>query len=470
MNGDAARRQCVIGSLVGSIVGDALGAPFEFGDAGRYTRQLPTPRLGTHSEMTGGGLWKPGEWTDDTQMALIVADSLVNTGGLDGLELFERFRTWANSDPADIGIATRSVLTSHLPWNRAATAYFRGGGLSAGNGSLMRATPAAIWFARAPLDESMAAARVMSALTHGDPAAGEGVALFHGMIAAALNGDDPLGALPDLLDRVSADHQPKWREVLVPGWTPVPGAANGDVWSTLATAVWALRTFVPHGGTPPRIRTDFADAMRAVIDLGRDTDTVAAVTGGLIGAVLGIQAVPSRWANAVNGVVPGFTAPSGFAALQALALRLDGEDLPKDTPHEAALTPREVLPGLWLTNLSGLPEAPDDGFVLSLSRTRGQAGRRDSRLVYLLDGADNLHLDTVLVDVLDSIDALRAEGRSVVVHCHGGHSRTGLILRAYLRRHQGLSASDATLRAQRLWPPTVANQPTFDEALARLTT
>src|SRR3712207_6384399 len=85
------------GALVGSAVGDALGAPFEFGPPGRFTARFPTPARGARTEMCGGGTlgWEPGEFTDDTQMALLVATSLVDCGGLDEADLFDRFGTWA---------------------------------------------------------------------------------------------------------------------------------------------------------------------------------------------------------------------------------------------------------------------------------------------------------------------------------------------------------------------------------------
>ena len=78
--------------------------------------------------------------------------------------------------------------------------------------------------------------------------------------------------------------------------------SNGAVWPTLGQAVWALRE-----------GRDFADVMRLVIDLGGDTDTVAAVAGGLAGAVFGMGGIPSRWASAVHGRVPG-TRRAGLAA------------------------------------------------------------------------------------------------------------------------------------------------------------
>jgi ADP-ribosyl-[dinitrogen reductase] hydrolase len=138
------------GALVGSAVGDALGAPFEFGPPGQFSARFPAPARGAHTEMCGGGALgrEPGEFTDDTQMALLVATSLVERGGLDEADLFGRFLLWAEAGPPDIGDQTRAVLGSGLPWDTAAAEHFRRTGRAAGNGSLMRTTPAAIRFAR----------------------------------------------------------------------------------------------------------------------------------------------------------------------------------------------------------------------------------------------------------------------------------------------------------------------------------
>ena len=91
------RSHRVAGALVGSAVGDALGAPFVFGPPGQFSARFPAPARGSKTEMCGGGSldWEPGEFTDDTQMALMVAGSLVSHGGLDLADVFDRFSAWA---------------------------------------------------------------------------------------------------------------------------------------------------------------------------------------------------------------------------------------------------------------------------------------------------------------------------------------------------------------------------------------
>ena len=95
------------GAILGAAIGDALGAPFEFGPGGQFGARFPGPVIGGVGEMIGGGGfgWAPGEFTDDTQMAMALAESLIRNDGLDLDDLWERFRAWAQS-AKDVGIVT----------------------------------------------------------------------------------------------------------------------------------------------------------------------------------------------------------------------------------------------------------------------------------------------------------------------------------------------------------------------------
>ncbi|MEU8702324.1 ADP-ribosylglycohydrolase family protein [Streptomyces sp. NPDC048680] len=317
------RQDRVAGAVAGSAVGDALGAPFEFGPAGVYTARFPDG-AGT---MCGGGGWDPGEATDDTQMAVLVAESLLERGGLDLPDLFDRFRRWAAGEPKDIGLQTEDVLTSGDPWDTAAALHFQVNGRAAGNGSLMRAATSAVYFAGsgrtaagaraqvAARTTTMDAARRIAALTHGDRAAWEGTAVLHELIRTALDGADPLTAVPDALAAVHPEHRDRWATVLAPEWRPEDATEfNGAVWPCLGTALWALRT-----------TRAYESALATAIDAGGDTDTVAAVTGALAGAVYGFGAIPSRWTGPLHVPLPGY----GDRVLRTpdlvdLAGRLDG--------------------------------------------------------------------------------------------------------------------------------------------------
>jgi ADP-ribosylglycohydrolase len=183
----------------------------------------------------------------------------------------------------------------------------------------MRAATSAVYFAPHGRTATMDAARRLAALTHGDRAAWEGTAVFHELARIALTGADPLAALPETLAEVHPDHRERYAVVLAPDWHPdLATEFNGAVWPCLGSAVWALRT-----------TSCFEDAVRAAVDLGGDTDTVAAVTGGLAGAVYGIDDVPQPWTAALHVPLPG----SGDRVLRlpeltALARELTGAPVP----------------------------------------------------------------------------------------------------------------------------------------------
>ncbi|MFI6873201.1 ADP-ribosylglycohydrolase family protein [Streptomyces sp. NPDC050400] len=292
---EPSRHDRALGAVIGSAVGDALGAPFEFGPEGVFSARFP-PGAEPHDEMCGGGGWDPGEATDDTQMAVLVAESLLDHGGLEPADVFARFQRWAAADPKDIGLQTEDVLTNGLPWDQAAAIHFQVTGRAAGNGSLMRAATSAVHYAHRPTEVTMDAARRIAALTHGDGAAWEGTAVLHELVRRALDGADPLAGLPEVVALIRPAHRERYATVLAEDWHPdLATEFNGAVWPCLGSAVWALRT--TH---------TFEAALRAAIDLGGDTDTVAAVTGTLAGAVYGAARIPARWTDRLHVPLPGF--------------------------------------------------------------------------------------------------------------------------------------------------------------------
>ncbi len=355
---------------------------------------------------------------------------------------------------------TRAVFDSGLPWDRAAAEHFAGTGRAAGNGSLMRTTPAAIWFSRSGTAATVDAARRISALTHGDQAAGEGCAVFHELLRVALDGGDPLAAVSSAVDLVAPEHRDRWAVVLAPDWEPSKATeSNGAVWPTLGQAVWALR----HG-------RDFAEVLRLVVDLGGDTDTVACVAGGLAGAVYGMGGIPMRWSSPVHGRVPGHgDRVWRLADLQQLAAALDGKPVPSYDPGVIPrIGPVEVLPGIWASNLDGARYSDEDFAVISLCRLGEPFPHPNHRMAYVADNEHNVDLDVVLADVLDDLAALHAEGHRVLVHCHGGASRTGLVLRGWLVREQGMSVAEATAHVAQRWPHLGLWNASFTAALERL--
>jgi ADP-ribosyl-[dinitrogen reductase] hydrolase len=431
---DAVHIQRAVGALVGSACADALGAPFEFGPPGAYRQRFPAAVLGGTGELIGGGGfgWAPGEFTDDTQMALCLAESLAERRGLDPDDVRRRWQRWARS-ARDVGITTRHAL-AHVT-DGARRAHEATGGRSAANGALMRVTPVALAY----LDDEascLSAALAQAAITHFDPAAGWGAALAALTVRRLVLGESVDAAVDAAVAHLPADQLAVFAPLLDDAWDPErapEGMTNGSVWVCLAQAVWAVRR-----------HDSFHDAVVAVVDLGGDTDTVACVAGALAGAAHSIEGVPSRWSTYVHGTVSTEEGDRRYtnADLAVLARHLIGKTPPVPTAWDHEPTePVKIAAGLYAADLAGASRAPRDWAVVSLSFTRGLFAEHPVRReVYILDEEDpaNANLAAAARDAVDTVEALLAEGRTVVVHCHGGRSRTGMVLKGWVMRAHGL--------------------------------
>jgi ADP-ribosyl-[dinitrogen reductase] hydrolase len=223
-----------------------------------------------------------GEWTDDTAMAIALAESLAERGGYDEDDVLARYLVWSRSSPKDIGATVSHALArARTPADaRAAAAAYheRSGGHSAGNGSLMRTAPIAIRYRDDP-GAIERISRAESSLTHHDPVAGDACAFLNLTIAALIRGRRP-PASASLIGQIAGE---------APGNTvaqllgPVQREI-GYVLTALRVAFWAAM----------RAQT-FEQAVIDAANLGGDADTNAAVTGALAGARFGASAIPQRW-------------------------------------------------------------------------------------------------------------------------------------------------------------------------------
>ena len=288
------------GVLLASGVGDALGAGYEFDRA---------PYDGWPA-MIGGGLgnFAPGEWTDDTAQAIAIATVAATGADLRTTEALDAiaagFAMWFADDPSDVGMQTRHVLglagrhaTAAEMAAAAQTVHTRSGGRSAGNGSLMRTAPVALAHLYDP-NALVEAAKAISALTHYDPIAGEGSALWCLMIRhAILHGTFPTSddVLPLLGDTVL-----DWGEVLAKAESTPPEVFTENGWVVGALqAAWSAIQHTPVPDEMPCLHLQHA--LATAIGIGHDTDTVAAIAGALLGARWGASAVPQEWQGLLHG-------------------------------------------------------------------------------------------------------------------------------------------------------------------------
>ena len=305
----AAQRDRACGVLLATAAGDALGAGYEFGP--------PLPDDAPVTMRGGGGCnWAPGEWTDDTAMAIAIAEVAATGADLRGVDaqdqIVARWVGWSRT-AADVGNQTRRVLGQVLGGgvSGAAAALAASAdlhertGRTAGNGSLMRTAPVALAYLGDP-DGLAEAALAVSALTHFDRSAGEACVLWclairHAVLTGELDARAGLEYLPARAVDV-------WAARLVEAEKSRPSdfSSNGWVvealqaaWCAIVTAANSLPGHGREGGASPadHLKLSLENAVRG----GRDADTVAAIAGGLVGAAFGASAVPADWRSAVHG-------------------------------------------------------------------------------------------------------------------------------------------------------------------------
>jgi ADP-ribosylglycohydrolase len=294
---DQLDRAC--GVLLGTAAGDALGAGYEFGP--------PLPADAVVAMKGGGSLgWAPGEWTDDTSMALVIAQTAAVGADLRSVPAQDAvvagWADWARH-ARDVGIQTRAVLRAVRHGTaaeavKAARDLHESSGRSGGNGSLMRTAPVALAFLADP-DGLTEAATALSTLTHYDPEAAQACVLWcHAIRHAVLTGAIDVQAG---LDRLREPGRGRWagRLAEAEGARPQDFTRNGWVVEALQAAWCAIATTPVADGEPAggRLRRALENAVRG----GRDADTVAAIAGGLLGAAYGASAVPASWRSALHG-------------------------------------------------------------------------------------------------------------------------------------------------------------------------
>jgi ADP-ribosyl-[dinitrogen reductase] hydrolase len=277
------------GCLLGLACGDAVGTTVEFTQPGAF------PPV---QDMTGGGPFRlqPGQWTDDTSLALCLAASLLERGGFDPGDQLQRYLRWqregyfsSTGDCFDIGgtvaAALRRFEQTGEPYCGSTNPR------TAGNGSIMRLAPVPMRFYYNPA-RAMDLAADSSRTTHAAPAALDACRYLAGLIVGALDGVDK-------------------DELLAPHYTPAPGYWEE---SPLGPEIDEIAAGSFHHREPPEIRGtgyvvrsleaalwafarggSFREGCLLAVNLGEDADTTAAVYGQLAGAFYGEGGIPAEW-------------------------------------------------------------------------------------------------------------------------------------------------------------------------------
>ena len=277
------------GCLLGLAAGDALGTTLEFKQPGTFQ---------PIDDIIGGGPFglQPGQWTDDTSMALCLATSLIETGRFDPLDQMQRYIRWWRSGYLsstgscfDIGNTICDALSLFAdtgePYSGSTSPW------SAGNGSLMRLAPVPMYFAH-DAAEAIYRSADCSRTTHGAEEAVDACRYFAGLIVGALNGvkrEELLSArycpAEGLWERIPlavkiaevADGSFKHRE-------PPEIRGTGYVVESMEAALWAFNK-----------SSEFREGALLAANLGDDADTTAAIYGQIAGAYYGAEAIPAKW-------------------------------------------------------------------------------------------------------------------------------------------------------------------------------
>lgn len=281
------------GCLAGIAIGDALGNRVESLSHAEL-RQL-SGRV-TLAGKSGAAVFEPGKTTDDTAQTISLAESIIACHGFIPSDFAARLTDWYRQRPNGVGRHTSRVLASIAAgedWEKAALEIQMANPASAGNGSLMRCAPIALFDSSSPqalIEDS----RVSSRVTHPHSYCQWSCVFTNLVIAELLDGIIPARAVDkaaavcarrgdvnqDVLERARLSSMHGNLENLRP---------TGFVLDTLACALWCL------------LHTDdFETAVTCAVSLGGDADTIGAVTGALAGAAYGLESIPARWLDLVD--------------------------------------------------------------------------------------------------------------------------------------------------------------------------
>jgi ADP-ribosylglycohydrolase len=448
------QRDRAVGALVGLACGDAVGTTLEFKAPGTFA---------PIDDMVGGGPFRlePGQWTDDTSMALCLAESLLDRGANDLADQLRRYVAWwrdgylsCNGRCFDIGGTTSSQLSRFARTGEPIDPDTHPE--SAANGSLMRLAGVPIRWHADP-DEAAAQSAMSSRSTHAARRPVDACRVLGAMTAALIGGGDAESVFRNdfwqwgpLDPAIAAVTRGSWRH-------KAPPAIRGTGYcvDALEAAIWAV--------------TGADDARAAILraaNLGDDADTTAAIAGQLAGARWGMSGIPSRWRERITMSERLVSLADNLFAVQSPDTSwahdelvhawwvepgrlLAGEYPGQPDPGRAALK-LAVLVDAGIRTFVDLttPDdrlAPYDTIVAEMSQQRAVDLRHLALPIRDLSVRDGAFYDDALRTIHAEVDA----GRPVYVHCWGGVGRTGTVIGCWLVEH-GLSGDAALERLREL--------------------
>lgn len=266
----------IFGGLFGVACGDALGGTLEF-----LSKKEGKEEYGYLKEIIGGGVWnlKPGEVTDDTMMTIAVAEGILENPKDPLKSIGKNFISWYDTDPKDVGNTVKLAMEGYKKynsWKKASSyAHKQLSQHSAGNGTLMRCIPVALYYD--DLKNIIKISKEQSMLTHYDEKAAEACELYNTIIYRYLNGEEKL----KVIEEETLKYQ-DYEDIM--STKKIELSPSGYVVDTLQCALWCFIN-----------TSNSEDAICEAVNIYGDPDTIGAIAGGLAGVYYGIDNIPKRW-------------------------------------------------------------------------------------------------------------------------------------------------------------------------------
>lgn len=280
----------------GHAIGDAMGVPIEFKDREELLKKPVTSMIGYGSHSV-----PEGTWSDDTSMEIATIDSIVNKKKIDYQDIMMNFYYWLKDNKytphGEVFDAGRTCVQSIVNFSKEIELLECGQRdiYSNGNGSLMRILPVAYYchYKKCREDEIYEIVKNVSSLTHAHEISILGCYIYVNYVMFLLNGKDKLSAynMVKLVDysKFSEGALSKYSRILKGNIIHLSVndiKSGGYVVDTLEASMWVILN-----------ANNFKDAIIGAINLGGDTDTVGAVTGGMAGIIFGYDSIPEKWLN-----------------------------------------------------------------------------------------------------------------------------------------------------------------------------
>jgi ADP-ribosyl-[dinitrogen reductase] hydrolase len=448
------RKSRFLGSLAGLAVGDAVGTTVEFRSRGSF---LPV------NDMVGGGPFslEPGEWTDDTSMALCLGQSLIERHGFDALDQQQRYLRWwkegymsSNGRCFDIGNTVRSALCrfekTGEPYSGSSDAF------SAGNGSIMRLAPVPMFYLFDPA-QALEKSALSSRTTHQALPTIDACRFFGGLIIGALRGESKETLLAKFYSPVpnAWEAHPLCKEIsdIARGSfhrkSEMEIRGSGYVVRSLEAALWAFAT------------TDsFEEGCLKAVNLGEDADTTAAVYGQLAGAFYGYENIPAKWReklakrDIIEGIAEGLYGVGNRPHGNCYWVEQDRLMAGEYPGHSDEATAREKVRRAVECGVSFFLDLTEEGesnlkpycYLLPATAPNGK------KVEHVRFPIRDLSLPSkeLMKQILATIERALAQEHAVYVHCWGGVGRTGTVLGCWLQR-SGVDGETALQQVSESW-------------------